>query len=131
MRVVILGAGRLGIRVSLQLSEKGYRVILVDANEGKFKNVPAKSLIERRSGDIFHEEILREIFREVPDVFVAVTGKDNINLMIAQIVKMRYKVPRIIARVFDPKLAEVYRKFGLEIICPTNFALAEIVRTIG
>lgn len=131
MRVVILGAGRLGIGVAIELEKKGYRVTLVEAVEGKFKNLPSRGTVERRSGDIFHEEVLREIFTQVPDVFVAVTGKDNVNLMIAQIIQQRYKVPRIIARVFDPRLAEVYRGFGLEIICPTVFAQAEIVRTIG
>ncbi len=131
MHVVILGAGRLGTMVALQLSEKGYRVLLVDANEGKFRSLPPKTTIERKSGDIFHEEIMRDVFSEIPDVFVAVTGRDNINLMAAQVVRMRYRVPRIIARVFDPRLADVYRGFGLEMICPTNFAVAEIVRTVG
>jgi trk system potassium uptake protein TrkA len=62
----------------------------------------------------------------VLDAFVSVTSGDNTNLMASQIAKKIFKVPRVIARVYDPRRADIYRKLGLDIISGTILVAAMI-----
>ncbi|HUE67044.1 MAG TPA: NAD-binding protein, partial [Candidatus Acidoferrum sp.] len=56
---------------------------------------------------------------EHADGFVAVTEGDNRNIMASQIAKNIFKVPHVVARIYDPERAEAYEKLGLHTICPT------------
>lgn len=130
MKVVVLGSGRLGSRLAASLAKGGYHVVIVDQDETKFKNLEENDNIQRVTGNIFNEDVATLIFGEPPDVFVAVTGVDNVNIMVAQVVKTKYKTPRVLLRIFDPTLAEMYQDLGLETVCPTNFALQETLKMI-
>src|SRR5437660_7694949 len=114
MRIVILGCGRLGSRLVNQLAKQGHQLVILDENEAKFKNIEDKQPVQRIMGNVFNEEILAKAFSEKADVFIPVTGKDNVNIMIAQIVQKKFQVARVIVRIFDPLLAEVYKGYGLE-----------------
>jgi trk system potassium uptake protein TrkA len=131
MRVVILGCGKLGSRLAEQLWEMGHRVVILDRDRDAFKKMSANFKGECLLGDGFNEDIMRQAFEEKADVFVAATDKDNINIMMAQWVKNRFKVPRLITRVYDPTVAGAYREeIGLETICPTTLALDLILTTL-
>ena len=130
MRIVILGCGRLGSRLVNQLAKQGHQLVIVDQNEAKFKNIEDKQPVQRITGNVFNEEILAKAFSEKADIFIPVTGKDNVNIMIAQIVQKKFKVPRVLVRIFDPLLAEVYKGYGLETVCPTDFALDVMLKLI-
>jgi len=69
---------------------------------------------------------LKEAGIEKADAFVAVTDSDKSNIMIAQIGQKIFKVPRVITRVYEPDLAEVYRGFGLKVISGTMLIAARI-----
>ena len=131
MRIVILGCGRLGSRLVNQLAKEGHQLVILDENEAKFKNIEDKQPVQRITGNVFNEEILAKAFSEKADVFIPVTGKDNVNIMIAQIVQKKFLVPRVIVRIFDPLLAEVYKGYGLETVCPTNFALDAMLNLVS
>ncbi len=64
-------------------------------------------------------DILRRAGVEHADGFVAVTEGDNRNIMASQIAKNIFKVPHVVARIYDPERAEAYEKIGLHTICPT------------
>jgi len=131
MRIVILGCGRLGSRLVNQLAKQGHQLVILDENEAKFKNIEDKQPVQRITGNVFNEEILTKAFSEKADVFIPVTGKDNVNIMIAQIVQKKFQVPRVIVRIFDPLLAEVYKGYNLETVCPTNFALDAMLNLVS
>jgi trk system potassium uptake protein TrkA len=57
------------------------------------------------------------------DVFMAATSGDNTNLVIAQIAKRRFDVPKVVVRVADPARAAWYSEQGLQTICPTQVAI--------
>ncbi len=81
---------------------------------------------ETLAGAIFIEANIERVFQEKVDIFIAVTDKDNVNIMFSQWIRKRFKVPRVICRVYDPILAGSYRGMGLETVCPTNMALDAI-----
>jgi trk system potassium uptake protein TrkA len=78
------------------------------------------------TGTGFDEGLLKELKIDRQDAFVSVTSGDNTNLMASQIAKKMFKVPRVIARVYDPTRAEIYRKLGLDIISGTVLVAAMI-----
>lgn len=130
MRIVIVGSGRLGSRLADSLAKAGNHVTIVDENETKFNNLANRNAVHSYAGDIFEEAVQKQVFQEPVDIFVAVTGTDNVNIMIAQVVKKKFSVPRVLLRIFDPPLAEVYKEFGLETVCPTDYALAETLKLV-
>lgn len=130
MRVVILGSGRLGSRLANALVQKDHQIMIVDEDETKFKNLTEHQNIRRVSGNIFNEETAELVFADPADVFICVTGLDNVNLTVAQAMQKKYHIPRVLIRVFDPTLAGVYRDVGLETVCPTNFALQEMLKML-
>lgn len=60
---------------------------------------------------------------EKADVFIAATDGDNTNLVVAQIARRRFEIPRVIVRVMDPRRAAWYTEQGLETVCPTQHAI--------
>jgi trk system potassium uptake protein TrkA len=130
MRVVVIGSGRLGASVAINVAKEGHQVTIVDKEEAKFRNLGNDTVVRKMTGNIFGDEILEQVFGDKTDIAIVVTGKDDINIMIGQMIKLKRNVSRVIVRIFDPPLAEVYQQLGLETICPTNFALENIINLV-
>jgi trk system potassium uptake protein TrkA len=120
MKVVILGCGRVGARLANALDAEGHDVSIIDRNAESFH----RFLDENFNGDAvigigIDEEVMRRAGIEGADVFVAATNLDNVNAMASQIAQHVFKVPRVIARLYDPFREEVYQTLGLTTVCPT------------
>jgi trk system potassium uptake protein len=126
MNVMIIGCGRVGSQLALLLSQEGHNVTIIDKNADAFKRLGGIFNGITVTGTGFDENLLKELKIEKQDAFVSVTSGDNTNLMASQIAKKMFKVPRVIARVYDPKRAEIYRKLGLDIISGTVLVAAMI-----
>jgi trk system potassium uptake protein TrkA len=126
MKVVILGCSRVGALLASSLASQGNEVAIIDWEENSFqrleKNFSGKTIL----GSGTDAESLIRGGIEKAEAFIAVTSKDNINLMAAQIVREKFKVPKILVRVSDPKRAQAFKELGLDIICPTVLAAKEL-----
>ncbi len=122
MYIVIVGCGRLGAQLATKLSEEGHDVAVVDRNPGNFSRLSDEFNGATITGVGFDIEVLKSAGIEHADGFAAVTEGDNMNIMAAQVAKTIFKVPMVIARVFDPVKGETYRALGLETVCPTTSA---------
>ena len=131
MRIVVLGSGRVGSHLANTMVSEGHVLIVVDEKAGKFKSLNDHANIHRIHGNIFEEKISQRAFAEKADVFVVVTGNDNINIMAAQAMQKKFPIPEVLIRIFDPDLADVYRSLGFHIVCPTNYTLSEMMRMLG
>ena len=85
---------------------------------------------ERMLGTGIDIDVLRKAEIERADAFAAVTQGDNRNIMASQIAKHVFKVPRVVARIYDPERAEAYEKLGLHTICPTIDGAKRIEKTL-
>ncbi len=126
MRAVILGCGKLGSRLAEKLSAAGHQIVIMDRDREALKQLGPNFKGETLAGSAFIEANIERIFEVQVDVFIAVTDKDNVNILFAQWIRNKFKVPRVIARIHDPILAGSYRELGLETVCPTNMALEAI-----
>ena len=113
MRVIILGCGKLGSRLGQKLSEAGHQIIIMDRDQASLKQLGPNFKGETLAGSAFIEANIERIFKEKVDIFIGVTDKDNVNIMFAQWMKNKFKVPRVIARVYDPILAGIYQEMDL------------------
>jgi len=120
MRIVIVGCGRVGSRVAAELASEGHQVSVVDQRQEAFRRLPERFPGQLVLGTGIDEDVLRSAGIESADVFIAVTEDDNTNIMAAQIAQVIYRVPKVILRIYDPERAEVYRRLGLTVICPTR-----------
>ena len=126
MRLVILGCGKLGSRLAQRFSEAGHQIVIMDRDREPLKQLGPSFKGETLAGTAFIEANIQRIFEEKVDIFIAVTDKDNVNIMFTQWIKNKFNVSRVIARVYDPILAGIYRELDLETVCPTNMALEAI-----
>ena len=126
MNIMIVGCGRVGSQLALFLSQEGHNVTIIDKNPDSFKRLGGTFNGVAATGNGFDENLLKELKIDKQDAFVSVTSGDNTNLMASQIAKKIFKVPRVMARVYDPKRADIYKKLGLDTISGTVLVAAMI-----
>lgn len=119
MKLVILGCSRVGALVATQLVSKGDEVSIIDQDPSSFKRLDKEFSGKTILGIGIDVEALKKAGIEEADAFIAVTNDDNTNLMAAQLVRQRFKTPKILLRVYGPKRAQAFKELGLNIICPT------------
>ena len=120
MHVIIVGCGRVGAELAKLLSNEGHNVVVVDKSRDAFDRLGNTFNGLTTPGNGFDLELLRQVGIEKADAFCAVTNGDNTNLISAQVAKKIFKVPKVIARVYDPQRAHIYAALGLDIISGTT-----------
>jgi trk system potassium uptake protein TrkA len=128
--IIIVGCGRLGAMLASRLSSLGRSVVVVDRDEAAFSYLSDEFSGFQVSGDAAELEVLRQARIDRADCVLAATQDDNVNLMVAQVAKGIYGVPKVIARVFDPSREAVYHEFGIETICPTQLSAAAFLAAL-
>lgn len=121
--IFIVGCGRLGSLLANRLSGKGHSVVVIDVSESSFGNLSPEFSGFSIVGDATEMSVLKSSRLDKADVFIATTRDDNVNLMISQIAKKIFHVPKVMARIFDPKRENIYAGFDIEAICPTVVAV--------
>lgn len=118
MNVVIFGCGRTGATLGLRLGGE-HQVTIIEQNPEALRRLGSRHKCRIVIGSGIDEDVLIQAGVAEADAFFAVTRGDNSNLMAAQIVRMKYKVPKVCIRVADPHRAEAYRKLGYFCITPS------------
>lgn len=128
MYIVIVGCGRLGSTLASTLSNEGHDIVIIDNSQENLDRLGSGFNGNRIKGVEIDNDTLIESGIENADICLVVTSDDNINIMAGQIAKYIFKVPRVIARIFDPSREFIYRKLGLETINPTELG-SNLIRT--
>jgi trk system potassium uptake protein len=133
MMVLIVGAGRVGSAVARSALAAGHDVSILDEDPLSHERleVGMDSSWEDSGGRFtvgtaLEVEALEAAEIGEADVFIASTDGDNTNLVIAQLAQKRFGVPKVIVRVLDPARSDWYAQQGLNTICPTKSAIAEL-----
>ncbi|HSC78270.1 MAG TPA: NAD-binding protein [Candidatus Acidoferrales bacterium] len=127
MRIICVGYGRLGSQVVKLLDTQQHEVAVLDkertALERHDRDLHARFFL----GNAIDEELLRSAGAEHADALFALTRDENTNLMVAQIAKVVFNIPRIIAVVYDAAREEVFRVAGIETLPLTVAGAAYLV----
>lgn len=129
--VVIVGCGRLGGHLANELSRAGHAVVAIDVDAAAFDNLSVVYGGFRIEGDATELSVLKQAKVAKADLVIATTRDDNINLMVAQVARTEFAVGRVLARVFDLRREPIYRRLGVETICPTSIAGDLFLRAVA
>jgi trk system potassium uptake protein len=119
LNIVILGCGRVGSTLAGAMSRDGHNVTIIDRSSSAFGRLSPDFKGRTVIGNGIDEQVLKNAGIERADAFVALTQGDNTNIMSVQIAKVKFNVPKAVARMYDPIRACAYHDLGVETICTT------------
>lgn len=115
MHIIIVGSGRVGENLASFLINDGHDIVLVETDRDLCSIAASQLDALVLCGNCTDPQILEDANIDEADVFVAVTGSDDSNLLACMLAK-EYKVPKILARVIDPRHERVFKKIGVDLI---------------
>ena len=130
MKVVIGGCGRVGAMLATKLSFEGHDVVIIDKSVQAFRRLGRSFSGDTVRGMVFDKGVLDLSGIDRADAYVAVTSGDNSNVVSATIARDIYRVPKVVARIFDPRRAEIYRRLGIQTVSSVTWAANEITALV-
>ncbi len=129
MKIIVMGCGRVGSQIARLLADEGHDVTVIEQDPIAIARLGPnfKGAVIRGLG--FDRQVLVDADIEQADAFVAASQSDNANIIAARIARNIYHVPRVVARLYDPRRAEIYRRLGLLTISTTTWG-AERIREL-
>jgi trk system potassium uptake protein TrkA len=131
MYVIVVGGGKVGYYLTKELLAAGHELVLLEKDRQRARQIADEvgSIVLARDG--CEGQHLAEAGANRAAIVAAVTGDDEDNLVVCQMAKHHFDVPRTIARVNNPRNEDLFRHLGVdEIISPTRMALAAIEQDI-
>jgi trk/ktr system potassium uptake protein len=126
VHVVIMGCGRVGAELTVQLSKAGHTVCIIDKRPEAFHRLPPGFNAKTFVGIGFDREVLEEAGIKDADAFIAVSNGDNSNIVSARIAREHFRVPTVIARIYDPRRAEIYERLDIPTVATVRWAAKQI-----
>lgn len=128
MNSVIVGCGRVGVMLAHLLEHEGHQVTIVDKTPTAFRNLGSGFRGRTVTGVGFDRDVLREAGIERADAFAAVTSGDNSNFVAATVARDTFRVPTVVARIYDPQREQIYRRLGIRTISSTAWGAHKLKR---
>jgi trk system potassium uptake protein TrkA len=130
VHIVIMGCGRVGSTLAHSLETRGHSVAVIDQNAEAFRRLPADFAGLTVAGVGFDQATLLEAGIENADAFAAVSSGDNSNIIAARVARETFGVERVVARIYDPKRAEVYERLGIPTVATVRWTADRMLRAI-
>ena len=124
--IIIVGCGRLGANLANTLSDDNGNVLIMDTTKESFRRLSSDFGGLSMVGSGTDLSALHNAQIEKAAAVVAVTNDDNTNIMIVQLAREMFHVPRVIARLYDPDRESVYQELGIDTICPAVLSAKEV-----
>lgn len=127
MHAIVMGCGRVGVSVASKLAAEGNSVAIIDRDTTSFRSLPADFSGRTVKGVGFDLDTLKEAGIETADAFIAVSSGDNSNIISARVAREKFKIKIVIARIYDPRRAEVYARLGIPTIASVAWSTQQIL----
>ena len=130
MKAIVIGCGRVGSSIALQLDREGWEVVAIDEKEEALNRLGSHwggGFIVGHGMDV---DVLHEAGIEESDAVVVATNGDNTNLVIGQVAQKRFDIDTVVVRLLDPARAEFYAARGLRVVCPTSNAISVLTEAV-
>ena len=131
MKALVIGCGRVGSAVALELDRRGWEVTAVDEKEDALQRLGENwsgGFVVGHGMDI---DVLNSAGIENADAVVVATDGDNTNLVIGQLAKTRFGIDTTVVRILDPNRAALYKKLGLWTVSPTSTAIETLTDAVS
>lgn len=123
MRIVIIGCGRLGAGLAHSLVACGHTPVVVDQAPAAFERLGPGFKGQTIVGIGFDRDVLEQAGLARADGLAAVTNSDDVNVVTARLASQVFRVPCVVARLYDPRKAEIYQRLGVQTISTTAWGI--------
>ena len=130
MHVIVVGCGRVGSRLGVELVGYGHTVAVIDKSETAFKRLPAGWGGTALVGAGFDRDVLERAGARDCGALAAVTSGDNSNILCARIARETFGIPNVVARIYDPRRAEIYQRLGLPTVATVTWTTDQVLRKL-
>lgn len=131
MNILIIGCGKVGSMLANTLSNDGHDISIIDTNHDNFDNLDSDFSGFTTTGLPIDLDVLKEAGIKSCDILAAVSNDDNINIMVSQLAKEIFNIPKVISRINDPILKDVFSDFNINTISPTNLTVSSVLSVIN
>ena len=131
MKTIIVGCGRMGSGLARKLESQGVEVTIIDTNLDAFELLGTDFKGKKIVGIGFDQDVLTQAKINMVDSVVACTNSDETNALIARIAQNIYRVPKVIARLYDAHKAEIYHSLGIQTISTTTWGIGRAVEILN
>jgi len=128
MHVVIIGCGRVGSGLAQDLSNEGHDVVILDKSALAFRRLGDDFGGRTIIGSGFDRDVLLEADAPNADALAAVTSGDNSNILCARIARENFRIPQVVARIYDPRRAEIYQRLGIPTVATVTWTIDQVRR---
>lgn len=125
-----MGCGRVGALLAQALDTRGHSVAIIDQDPAALRRLHEGFSGITVTGVGFDRDRLLEAGIDRADAFVAVSSGDNSNIIAARVAREMFNVPRVVARIYDPRRAEVYERLGIATVATVGWTTDQILRRI-
>jgi trk system potassium uptake protein TrkA len=130
MHIVIMGCGRVGAALAQTLEERGHTVAVIDQDPTAFRRLGSRFGGRRVTGLGFDRDTLTEAGLPEAGAFAAVSSGDNSNIIAARVAREVFGVQNVTARIYDPRRAEVYERFGIPTVATVRWTADQMLRRL-
>ena len=131
MKDIIVGCSHMGAGLAMNLQAKGHEVTIIDRQADAFKKLPTDFQGQTVVGFGIDKEVLEAANINRVDAVISCTDSDEINALLARIAKNEYGVPCVIARLYDPRKADIYQSFGIQTISPLTWGIHRVTELLS
>ncbi len=130
MHVVVVGCGRVGAGLAVRLAEQGQSVAILDKLARSFRRLPENWPGTCIVGSGFDRHDLEAAGALGAGALAAVTSGDNSNILTARIARETYEIPSVVARIYDPRRAEIYQRLGIPTVATVTWTIDQVMQRL-
>ena len=126
VHIVIVGCGRVGSGLGIELAGKGHSVAIIDRNAKAFRRLPDDWNGQTVVGSGVDRDDLDAARAHTAGALAAVTSGDNSNILTARIARETYAIPNVVARIYDPRRAQIYLRLGISTVATVSWTIDQV-----
>ena len=126
VHIIIVGCGRVGSGLGVELLEQGHSVAIIDRNPKAFRRLPDDWAGVTIVGSGFDRDDLEAAKATEASALAAVTSGDNSNILTARIARETYGIPNVVARIYDPRRAQIYLRLGIATVATVSWTIDQV-----
>jgi len=130
MHVIVVGCGRVGSELAVNLDHAGHSVAVIDKNRNAFRRLPERWSGRAVLGFGFDRDHLEQSGIHEAEALAAVTSGDNTNILTARIARETYQIPNVVARIYDPRRAVIYQRLGIPTVATVTWTTDQVMRRL-
>ncbi len=128
MHIVVVGCGRVGSGLAVQLEAAGHSVSVMDRSPKAFRRLPPGFSGRTIVGSGFDREALDDAGARGAGGLAAVTNGDNSNILCARIARENFGISNVVARIYDPRRAVIYQRLGIPTVATVAWTTTQVMR---